>query len=332
MSRFDRMFWGFALLAGLAGAWTEARPAAAAGMSGTVTLSPGGQPSRGVWVSLVRLGDYLTVSNDEDDSRPRGRARVAVTDARGAFAFRDLAPGEYEVSVRADSLPPTLAPEGKPVRAVLVSARDQASVDLTVTRFASFEGVARRQGAGAVTGVRVQAFHHGDSKPFAETWTNDRGAFRIGGLERDVPVDLMASTSEGQYCRITKTPLKAGAQPAEIVLPPWSAATKRRVEVTVILPTAGERHYELDWISKPEGAPTGYRTTISLDRDGRGELESPEGIFLVRVRESGGTTERSWTASRFYRVDASGSGPISARVDLTPEPSPDPTPEPNPEP
>jgi len=331
MSRFRHNLWALALFAGVAG-HAAARPALAASLSGSVTLAPGGEPSRGVWVSALRLGDYMTYSGD-DNARPRGRERFAVTDERGTFSFRDLTPGEYEVSLRVDSLPPTLAPESKPVHTVLVSDKDAATVDLSLTRFATFDGMARRQGAGAVTGVRVQAFHHGDTRPFAETWTDNHGAFHIAGLERNVPIDLMASTSEGQYCRITKTPLKAGAQPAEIVLPPWSATTKRRVEVTVILPTGGERRYELDWISKPEGAPTGYRTTISLDRDGRGELDSPEGVFLVRVRESGGgAAERSWTAARFYRVDASGTGPVSARVDLNPEPNPEPHPDPNPEP
>jgi len=324
MSRFSPIRWAFTAVLGLA----SVQPAWAASINGTVTLAPGGQPSSGVWVSAVRLGDYLTFSTDSDASRPKGPARVAVTDPRGVFAFRELVPGEYEVTVRADSLPPSLASEGKPVRTVLVSVKDQANVDLTVTRLASFVGMARRRGAGALIGVRVQAFHHGDTKPFAETWTDDHGGFRIDGLERNMPVDLVASTREGQYCRVTKTPLKAGSQPAEIVLPPWSTSTKHTVEVTVILPTGGDRHYELDWISNPEEAPTGYRTTISLDRDGRGEFDSPEGVFLVRVRESGVTTERSWTAARLYRIDAAGSGPIAVRIDLNSEPNPDPNPGP----
>jgi hypothetical protein len=317
MSRSHRILWALAALLGSAALGHGS--AAAASLSGTVTLTPGDQPSSGVWVSAVRLGDYMKYTTDDDASRARGASKVAVTDAHGAFSFRDLTPGEYEVWVRADSLPPTLAPESKPVHAVLVSAHDAASVDLSVTRLASIEGVARRLGAGTLTAVHVQAFHHGDTKPFAEAWTGANGEFRFTGLERNVPVDLVAQTSEGQYCRISKTPLKAGAQPAEIVLPPWSTATKQHVEVTVILPTGGDRHYELDWISKPEDAPTGFRTTISLDRDGRGEIESPEGIFLVRVRESGGGSERSWTAPRFYRVDASGSTPVQVRVDLSPE-------------
>lgn len=328
MSRSYPIWWAFAALAGLA----SSRPALAASINGTVTLSPGGQPSSGVWVSAVRLGDYMTYSGNDDAKHPRGTARAAVTDVRGVFAFRDLASGEYEISVRTDSLPPSLASEGKPVHTVLVSAKDAASVDLTVTRLASLAGMVRRVGAGALTGLRVQAFHHGDTKPFAETWTDSHGGFRINGLEQNVAIDLVASTSEGQYCRVTKTPLRAGTQPAEIALPPWSPSTKRRVEVTVILPTSAERHYELDWISKPEEAPVGYRTTISLDRDGRGELDSPEGIFLVRVRESGGASERSWTAARYYRVEAAGSGPIAIRVGLNPERDPDPSPEPNPTP
>lgn len=324
MSRRIPTYWTLAVLAGLA----AAEPARAASITGTVTLTPGGQPSGGVWVSAVRLGDYLTYSTDDDAKRPHGPARTAVTDLRGTFTFRNLLPGEYEVSMRADSLPPSLYCCTKPVHTVLVSAKDQAGVDLQVTRLASFEGMTRRVGAGAMTGVRVQAFHHGDTKPIADTWTDSHGGFKIDGLERNVPIDLVASTSEGQYCRVTKTPLRAGPQPVEIALPSWSSAAKRRVELTVILPTSGERHYELDWISKPEEAPTGYRTTIALDRDGHGELDSPEGIFLVRVREtSGASSVRTWTAERYYRVEAGGTGAITAKVDLTPVQSGDANPD-----
>lgn len=320
MSRTHRRLVALFLIAATSGACFSGT-ASAAGITGTLTLVPTGQPANGVWVSAVRLGDFLTVSLDTDD-HPRAPARVCVTDARGSFTFRDLTPGAYEVGVRSDSLPPTLAPQCKPVRTVLVSGRDQASVDLTVTRLARFEGVARRLGAGALTGVRVQAFHHGDNTAFAETWTDEHGAFHLGGLEQNVPVDLLATTSEGQYARQTKTPLHAGTQPVELVLPPWSPATKRRVTVSVILPTGGDRHYELDWISNPEEAASGYRTTIALDRDGHGELDSPGGVFLVRVREAGAGNAalgRAWTAVRLYRVDA-GSGSLEARVDLNPEP------------
>jgi len=320
MSRSHRRSFVFFLIAASSHAWVSGY-AFAAGISGTLTLVPTGQPANGVWVSAVRLGDFLTASLDADD-HPRGPAKVCVTDARGTFNFRDLAPGAYEVGVRSDSLPPTLAPESKPVRTVLVSSRDAVSVDLTVTRLARFDGVARRLGAGALTGVRVQAFHPGDNTAFAETWTDEHGAFHLGGFEQNVAVDLLATTSEGQYARQAKTPLHAGSQPVELVLPPWSPASKRRVSISVVLPTGGDRHYELDWISNPEAAATGYRTTIALDRDGHGELDSPGGIFLVRVREAGAghaAPGRAWTASRLYRVDA-GSGPLEARVDLNLEP------------
>jgi len=320
MSRSHRRSLVLFLIAASSLAWISGH-AFAAGISGTLTLVPTGQPANGVWVSVVRLGDFLTASLDADD-HPRGPAKVCVTDERGTFNFRDLAPGAYEVGVRSDSLPPTLAPESKPVRTVLVSGRDAVSVDLTVTKLARFDGVARRLGAGALIGVRVQAFHHGDNTAFAETWTDEHGAFHLGGFEQNVPVDLLATTSEGQYARQAKTPLRAGSQPVELVLPPWSPASKRRVSISVVLPTGGDRHYELDWVSNPEAAATGYRTTIALDRDGHGELDSPGGVFLVRVREAGAghaAPGRAWTASRLYRVDA-GSGPLEARVDLNLEP------------
>lgn len=326
MSRIHRHLLVSFLTAALALAWASSR-ACAADINGTLTLVPTGQPANGVWVSAVRLGDFLTASLSDAD-RPHGPSLVCVTNERGTFNFRGLAPGAYEIGVRADSLPPTLAPESKPVRTVLVSVRDAASVDLTVTRLASFDGVARRLGAGALTGVRVQAFHHGDDTAFAETWTDDHGAFHLGGFAQNVPVDLVATTKDGQFARQTKTPLHAGAQPVELVLAPWSPASKRRVSVTVVLPTGGDRHYELDWISNPEAAATGYRTTINLDRDGHGELDSPDGIFLVRVREAGAghaSPGRAWTASRLYRVEAGG-GPVEVRVELNPETAENPEP------
>jgi len=326
MSRMHRRFLVFFLAAAtsLPGASSQA---SAADINGTLTLVPTGQPANGVWVSAVRLGDFLTASLSDDD-HPRGPSLVCVTNERGTFNFRGLAPGAYEVAVRSDYLPPTLAPESKPVRTVLVSVGDAASVDLTVTKLARFDGVARRLGAGPLSGVRVQAFHRGDDTALGETWTDDHGAFHLGGFEQNVPVDLVATTSEGQYARQSKTPLHAGGQPVELVLPPWSPATKRRVAVTVVLPTGGDRHYELDWISNPEAAASGYRATIALDRDGHGELDSPGGVFLVRVREAGAghaAPGRAWTASRLYRVEP-GSGAMEAHVELNPE-----TPE-NPEP
>jgi hypothetical protein len=294
--------------------------ARAADAGGTVTVLPDNRPATGIWVAAVRLGDYLTssLSEGKPTARPTPVPKSAVTDKSGAFTFHDLGPGQYEFSIRSDSLPPHLAPESRPVRAVLVSSRDAARVDLTVTRLAAFDGTARRLAGGALAHVRVQAFHRGDNTPFADTWTDGQGAFRIGKLDRNVPVDLFITTKEGQYRRVTKTPIKAGVQSVEVVLPPWSPATKRRVVLAVTLPSVGERHYEVDWISKPEEAEEGFRTTVSLDRDGRGELESPDGVFVVRVRETG-SEERVWTAPRFYRVDL-GSGPIVAKVDLSVDP------------
>lgn len=294
--------------------------ARAADVTGSVSQLPEGRPATGVWIGAVRLGDYLTsaLSDGEPTARPVPLPRSAVTDKRGLFAFSDLAPGQYEFFVRADSLPPSLAPESRPVCAVLVSSKDAARVDLTVTRLASFEGTARRLAGGALAHVRVQAFHRGDNTAFAETWTDAQGLFRFPKLERNVPVDLFVTTKEGQYRRVTKTPLAAGPQSVEVVLPPWSPATKRRVVLAVTLPSVGERHYEVDWISKPEEAEEGFRVTVPLDRDGRGELESPDGVFVVRVRETG-AEERVWTAPRFYRVDL-GSDTIVAKIDLTGEP------------
>src|SRR5262245_22519130 len=307
-----RLFRALPALA-LAASSGVAGVASAADIHGTVHLVPGAQTAPGVWVSAVRTGDFLLTSAS---SARKGASslRYAVTDPRGEFTFRGLDPGEYEVSVRADSLPPTLAAEGQSVSAVLVSPEDDAKVDLQVTRLARFEGMARRQGGGALTGVRVQAYHKGDNTPFAETWTGSKGEFRFTGLERNVPVDVLVTTKEGQYRKLTKAPARAGPQAVEVVLPPWSPATKRRVILNVILPTVGERRYELDWISRPEEAVEGFRTTVSLDRDGRGELESPGGMFLVRVRETG-PGGSVWTAPRFFRVVA-GTGPITARVDL----------------
>src|SRR5215470_7861860 len=84
MSRSHRVLWAFAALL----AMTSLGSAQAASLNGTVTLSPGDQPSSGVWVSAVRLGDYLKYTADDASSRPHGSARVAVTDAHGAFSFR----------------------------------------------------------------------------------------------------------------------------------------------------------------------------------------------------------------------------------------------------
>ena len=54
MLRFYPILWAFTALAGLA----SVHPALAASINGTVTLSPGGQPASGVWVSAVGWPAY----------------------------------------------------------------------------------------------------------------------------------------------------------------------------------------------------------------------------------------------------------------------------------
>jgi hypothetical protein len=289
----------------------------AATLSGSVTVVPEGRPASGVWIHAVRLGDFLTSDIFADKSAERSlphATTTARTDARGEFSLSRVPTGTYEVSVTADSLPIWLAAEGRPVQTVIVSKRDQTHVELSVSRQACFEGTARRLAGGALAGARVQAFHKGDNVPFLETSANGRGEFRLPGLERNVAVDLLVTTREGQFRRLTQTPTRAGTQTVEIVMPPWTPTTKRHVIALVTLPSAGERKYKLEWISKPESAETGFRKVVNLDRDGRGEFESPDGVFSARVYEVGGD-EREWGSARFYRVDR-GSSPLVARVVL----------------
>src|SRR5262245_42353181 len=106
--------------------------AGAATLSGLVTLTPEGRPAMGVWVRAIRQGDFRTsiFFAGEPSAASMHTIRATVTDPRGEFVLPDLPTGNYEVSVLSDSLPEWLAAEGRSVRAVLVSRRDQTRVEL----------------------------------------------------------------------------------------------------------------------------------------------------------------------------------------------------------
>lgn len=276
-------------------------------------VHPEGRPAPGAWVTAARVGNVL-VGTPGPPPKSQDRLRLVMTDARGRFDMGDLPPGLYEVSVCVDSLPLWLAPDGGPFQAAVVSRRDRTSVDLAVTRQVSLQGSLRRLGGGAVAGGRVQVFRRGEDTPFAESRSDRQGRFTVSGLDRGEMVSVLVRTPEGQYRRVSTTPMRAGIHPLEIDLPAWRSLSRRRVVAIVALPSSAGHRFELDWISLPEDAAEGFRGTVSIDGEGRGDFECPPGVFLARLREADGEM-RTWNAPRFFRVE-SGNGALYARVNF----------------
>jgi len=288
-------------------------PALAGTLTGTVVHEADASPAARVWVSVTRVGDLLVAISGRAGS-PRPLRRLTRTDERGRFAAEGLPSGVYEVTAVPESLPPALAPARAYVRAALATGNDRATVELALTRQAIIEGRAYRRGGGPLVGARVEVFHHQDQVPIAEARSDDRGLFTLRGLEQGSRVDLVVTGPEGLYRKLSALPLRAGAMPVEVDLPTWDGLARRRVRVLVSVPATVGQRLEMDWISRPEDAREGFRRTVMLDRDARGELDSPVGIFLVRARETerGG---RTWIAPRLVRVEPGGE-PLTVRVEV----------------
>jgi hypothetical protein len=286
--------------------------AGAGQLIGTAVFDQGSAPAAGVWITVTRVGDLLTTMRAAASARVD--RRQVFTDADGRFAVRNLPAGQYEVSAAVDSLSPWLAAAGPPLRAVIAGSDDRATVEVTLTHRASLTGEARHRGGGPLVDARIEVFHHGDPTSIYETRSDARGRFTVPGLERGVQIDLVATTPEGLYTRLTTTPLRAGSVPVSVELPPWDGLAKRPVVILVSVPTTLGQRLQMDWSSRPEDAREGFHGTFDLDRDGRGRFLSPVGIFQVRVHEveKGG---RSWVAPRLVRVEP-GNDLFSARVDV----------------
>jgi hypothetical protein len=262
---------------------------------------------------VARVGDLLLASL-APETAPRAQRRLIRTDEHGRFTVEGLPSGLYEVTAVAESLPPAVAPARATTRAALATGEDRATVELTLTRRASLQGRVVRRGGGPLVGARVEVFHHQDQVPIAEARSDDRGLFTLRGLEQGSRVDLVVTGPEGLYRKLSALPLRAGAMPVEVDLPTWDGLARRRVRVLVSVPATVGQRLEMDWISRPEDAREGFRRTVMLDRDARGELDSPVGIFLVRARETdrGG---RTWIAPRLVRVEPGGE-PLTVRVEV----------------
>ena len=294
-----------------------AAPAAAGTLVGSVVHEADAAPAARVWVAVARVGDLLLASL-APETAPRALRRLIRTDEHGRFILEGLPSGLYEVTAVPESLPPTVAPARATTRAALATGEDRATVELTLTRRASLQGRVVRRGGGPLVGARVEVFHHQDRTAIAETRSDDRGLFTVRGLEQGSRVDLVVTGPEGLYRKLTALPLRAGATPVEADLPTWEGVSSRRVQVLIAVPATLGQSLEMEWVSRPEDAREGFRRVVPLDRDARAELDSPAGIYLVRVRElePGG---RTWVAPRLVRVEP-GAEPLALRieVELTP--------------
>jgi hypothetical protein len=288
-------------------------PAAAGTLAGSVVIEEDAAPAARTWVSVARVGDLL-LATLAPQTAPRALRRMIRTDEHGRFTVEDLPSGLYEVAAVPESLPPAVAPARASTRAALATREDRATVELTLTRRATLQGRVLRRGAGPVVGARVEVFHHQDQTAIAETRSDDRGLFTVRDLEQGARVDLVVTGPEGLYRKLSALPLRAGATPVETDLPTWEGVSARRVQLLIAVPATLGQSLEMEWVSRPEDAREGFRRVVPLDRDARAELDSPVGIYLVRVREleAGG---RTWVAPRLVRVEP-GAEPLSLRVEV----------------
>ena len=278
-----------------------AMPAYAADLGGRVVVQPDGQPAKGVWVKIERVSEILQGFPD-GSYNPKKATRSAYTDSRGNFVLNKLPTGVYEVSVEGDSLPLWLTTVGEPRRTVLVSSRDHARVQLTVSTLATLSGQVRREEGGAVRGGRVLIFQKGADTPFALVRLDQRGRYQVPELERGVQIAVQVITEEGLFRRVETTPLHAGFHRLDVEVPSWSKIKKQQVVAQIMVPRAGDALLELEWTSTPRDGAGGYSGRLKLDPEGKVKFESPPGVYEVRVHEIA-KEPRTWIGNRYYRVD-----------------------------
>lgn len=238
--------------------WAE-KPGA---VTGVVVEEKSGEPVR---KAVVILG------------REQGESVGAETDAEGAFALRELAPGGYTVRVERDGY--TLAPGGQP-RVVTVTAGEITSgIRLKLVRAAAISGRIIDADGDPVVGanVRIVPLRGRTERAEAYATTNDRGEYRAFQVAAGSYIVAVTYAPRVQQMQI-RMQSKASAYPTVY----YAGALERR-QATVVTVAAGQ---DLQGIDLPLIRASGVRI--------RGRVVTPGGassLFVFVSLEPGGQHE-----------------------------------------
>jgi hypothetical protein len=159
---------------------------------------------RGVAGALIRLSADSPTSTAAP-AGPREPQPTAITDASGAFLFRDVTPGSYVVTASAPGYFPAAFgqrdPEG-PARVLRVRGdRPPPEISIAAWRHGVIAGTMRDEAGDPVVGAAVRALRRtlsGGQVQFVQATTantDDRGAYRLAGLLPGTYVVLAPSTT-----------------------------------------------------------------------------------------------------------------------------------------
>ena len=203
---------------------------------------------------LLRVDGFPVAGADVSLRDPRGveprresrwtessGSRVGATDSTGRFAWEDLAPGAYEVSVRHPRLDSAFT-----VEVELYSGRNDQVLDVPT---AGVFGVVTDEEGRPRTGVRV-VVESGDTEP----WLDDRTTGLDGGFELAVVAERPFSL------RVVGGAGGAGARTQE-----WTLAPGEVLE-GVVLRTEAEARLTVSLADEPDGGPWFVRVRQGEDR------------------------------------------------------------------
>ena len=243
------------------------------------------------------------------DQRPIGGANLALSprgvsgdlgratsDEAGAFTFAGLAPGPYDLEVKAAGHAP-LHRHG-----LFLLAGQKVAIDAPLGAAATVEGVVRDRGGRSVAGILVSIGREADAE---STHTAADGSYRLTGV------------TPGAGVLIAQRDGAMGASKQAVEVPAGGT-----LQQDLIVTDAEEGTVE-GTIALPSGAPAPAGTAIRVFQEGSGlaapALSDPGGRFSLRVAAG---TVRIWATaeSEGSRLIAVGRAEVAAgevaRLDL----------------